>query len=422
MNNSARSTQSASNSNESRHLGIQISVNPNPCYMKKLVLTCAACLAVISISNAQTNTFPSTGYAGVGTTSPSYPLDIQGNTPGNVILNVQNNGAGRGLVQINSGSTSTANLTFMNQGTPKYSFISTPSGGLGFFDEGASSYSMFILPTTGNVGIGTTSPINRLHIKMDNDFSLIQRSANTNYAGHYYATGPDNAINYNFFTGLREGSDDFHIYNGEQGVDALTINHTTSAIGVGTASPGAKLEVNDAGYNMVGLRVMKTIGGANTLEIGNNFSGGSTFAFNAGIIGVSNGGLDIRDVGNAASRLVITPTGNVGIGTTDPGIYKLGVDGTIHSKAVLIDLNGWADYVFKNDYKLMPLASVKSYIDENHHLPEMPSAAEVEKEGLNIGEMNKLLTKKVEELTLYLFELKKENELLNQRIDKLENK
>jgi hypothetical protein len=69
--------------------------------------------------------------------------------------------------------------------------------------------------------------------------------------------------------------------------------------------------------------------------------------------------------------------------------------------------SNWPDYVFKKDYQLLSLTNVKAYIDQNQHLPDMPSEQEVIKDGLNLGEMNKLLTKKVEELTLYLIEQKK---------------
>jgi len=101
--------------------------------------------------------------------------------------------------------------------------------------------------------------------------------------------------------------------------------------------------------------------------------------------------------------------GNVGIGTPNSHADKLAVNGTIHAKQVNVDLSNWADYVFDTDYRPMPLAEINAYIKKEHHLPEMPSAAAVEKDGLNVGEMNKLLLKKVEELTLYLIEKDKEN-------------
>jgi hypothetical protein len=79
-------------------------------------------------------------------------------------------------------------------------------------------------------------------------------------------------------------------------------------------------------------------------------------------------------------------------------------------------MTGWSDFVFKPEYKLPTLASVKAYIDKNQHLPEIPSEQEITKNGLDLGEMNKLLLKKVEELTLYLIEKDKEiNDLKQQK-------
>lgn len=112
-------------------------------------------------------------------------------------------------------------------------------------------------------------------------------------------------------------------------------------------------------------------------------------------------------------------TGNVGIGSQSPD-YKLTVNGTVHCSEVKVDVNIPPDYVFEEGYKLRTLEEVKKYIDENKHLPEVPSAKEMEKTGVSVGEMNMLLLKKVEELTLYLLDLKKENEILKTKIEVIE--
>lgn len=129
-------------------------------------------------------------------------------------------------------------------------------------------------------------------------------------------------------------------------------------------------------------------------------------------------------------------SGNVGIGTVNPGSFKLAVRGNVHAQQVNVDMTSWSDYVFKRDYPLPGLDEVKTYIDKNHHLPEIPSEQQIAKNGLDLGEMDKLLTKKVEELTLYLIEkdkqLKDEQEknrkqqaeidLMKQQIDAIEKR
>ncbi|HEY8936476.1 MAG TPA: hypothetical protein VIM65_14700 [Cyclobacteriaceae bacterium] len=107
--------------------------------------------------------------------------------------------------------------------------------------------------------------------------------------------------------------------------------------------------------------------------------------------------------------------GNVGVGATmvnNPNGYKLAVNGKIGAKEVQVENTSstWADYVFEKDYKLMPLNDVESFVKSNKHLPEIPSAEEVKENGHKLGEMDVLLLKKVEELTLYVIELKKEVE------------
>jgi len=125
------------------------------------------------------------------------------------------------------------------------------------------------------------------------------------------------------------------------------------------------------------------------------------------------------------ARMVIDNSGDVGIGATSPAGYKLGVNGSVIATTVVVKLYAnWPDYVLKPAYKLPALSQVKSYIDLNQHLPDVPSAADISKDGLNLGEMNKLLVKKVEELTLYLIDQsnqlekqKEVNQSLQQQID-----
>lgn len=101
--------------------------------------------------------------------------------------------------------------------------------------------------------------------------------------------------------------------------------------------------------------------------------------------------------------------GNLGIGTTDTKGHKLAVAGSVVAESVKVKLQGsWPDYVFDENYRLMPLHEAEEYIVSHGHLPDMPSADEVKKNGIDIGEINAKLLKKIEELTLHLIQLKKE--------------
>ncbi|AWO01985.1 hypothetical protein DLD77_09890 [Chitinophaga alhagiae] len=96
--------------------------------------------------------------------------------------------------------------------------------------------------------------------------------------------------------------------------------------------------------------------------------------------------------------------GNVGIGTATPGSNKLAVEGTIGARKVKVTQNTWADFVLKPDYHLPSLCEVEQFIRQHQHLPNIPTEAEVEKDGLDIGEMNMRLLQKIEELTLYVIQ------------------
>ncbi|HVI44218.1 MAG TPA: hypothetical protein VM802_05095 [Chitinophaga sp.] len=121
-----------------------------------------------------------------------------------------------------------------------------------------------------------------------------------------------------------------------------------------------------------------------------------------------------------ASPYQTSRSGNVGIGTTNPGSYKLAVEGTIGARKVKVTQAAWADYVFSPDYKLPTLAAVEAFIKAHGHLPDVPSAAEVTKDGLDLAEINKQQMQKIEELTLYLIQQQKTIEQQQQRIDKME--
>jgi len=148
-----------------------------------------------------------------------------------------------------------------------------------------------------------------------------------------------------------------------------------------------------------------------------------------GVFRIQNGDASCYDTVEWFGGLSMLPLGNVGIGTDQTFGYKLAVNGGIACKEdMLITLTGlaWPDYVFDATYQLKPLSVLEEEIDSLGHLPEMPSAEEVQQNGLSVPTVTATVVKKVEELTLYaidqqkqLDELKKQNELLQKQNEEL---
>jgi hypothetical protein len=116
----------------------------------------------------------------------------------------------------------------------------------------------------------------------------------------------------------------------------------------------------------------------------------------------------IADESVAQVCLFINGSGNVGIGTTSTGSNKLAVEGTIAARRVLVtQAANWPDYVFDSTYILSPLERVQEFISKHKHLPDVPSSATVEKEGIDLGNNQAILLRKIEELTLYIIEMNK---------------
>lgn len=225
---------------------------------------------------------------------------------------------------------------------------------------------------------------------------------------------------------------------GKSGTIGLNVN-MLGYTGIGTITPAAQLHttgtvrfaglandnaltrvvVSDASGNL-SYRDASTLGGSGTTGwalAGNSNPGAGSF------IGTTDA-TPVVFKANNIEGIRIGTNGNVGIGTasitgTD---YKLYVQGNIRTRKVRVDQDTWSDYVFDKEYQLPTLAQVERYIQQHHHLPDVPSAAEVAKEGVDLGDNQAVLLKKIEELTLYVIE---QNKLLKQqqeRIDALEKK
>jgi len=193
------------------------------------------------------------------------------------------------------------------------------------------------------------------------------------------------------------------------------ISYNGGNVGIGTPTPTNNLTIDQgasAGQSVSGVAVKygtsRSVffqGGDNAGYLYNWGSGGLYFYTNGAV--------------SQTMAMAINNNGNVGIATTTPQ-YLLSVNGQIGAKDVIVTNIGWSDYVFDPGYRLRPLTEVASYIKEHHHLPEIPSASEVEKKGLSLSDMQSKLLQKIEELTLHMIQQDKENRELRERLAQLE--
>jgi hypothetical protein len=182
-------------------------------------------------------------------------------------------------------------------------------------------------------------------------------------------------------------------------------------LGIGMTTPAYSLDVNGTVRSNANLRTT-AVGNGNGY-IADDGSGNTIFS----ITRQPNNETRFQSYGyhtfysgnsTGSERMRIAPNGYVGIGTSSPDAL-LAVSGQVHAQEVKVSITvPGPDYVFANDYKLTSLKEIEAYIDRNKHLPEVPSAKEMEKNGVQLGEMNMLLLKKIEELTLYVIEQKNE--------------
>lgn len=145
--------------------------------------------------------------------------------------------------------------------------------------------------------------------------------------------------------------------------------------------------------------------------------------FGLGVYGAVNNGAASMERGWIGesynnSFMNFLPNGDVGIGTATPK-EKLSVNGKIRAKEIKVETANWPDYVFEEGYQNQSLSEIESFIKQNKHLPGVPTAKQVEQEGVELGEMNKVLLKKIEELTLLLIDQNKKNQEQDELIKKM---
>jgi len=249
-------------------------------------------------------------------------------------------------------------------------------------------------PSSGNVGIGTTSPTRPLHV-----------------VGDFRATGNirsgDTII---IDTGRR-----LVTANGTAGTPAYRFS-AESGIGMyraGTAdlrfSTGSstRLQITSSYIrSYLRHRFVDGTAAAPALTFASDTDTG-LWRVTSNVLGFSTGG---------SERMRIDASGNVGIGTDSP-TAKLAVNGVMKTKEIIVtdQAGDWPDYVFSPGYELMSLDELELFVYANRHLPGIHEQAQTEREGQNVGEIQRMLLEKVEELTLHVIAMKKENERLEQQ-------
>jgi hypothetical protein len=418
--------------------------------MKRLLCMLIVLLAVKT--NAQN--------VGIGTTTPAAKLDVktsssyvgQFNGAAPMYMGIFENDIYRGYWGSYSG-----NAEDVDFGTGSGNTL----GKLHFTIQAAPKMTISNL---GNIGIGTTNPNHRLHV--DGGDLFVQSSSGAIRLGYeggnewqMATTGGGADIRWSTTVdgGTTNTPRHYFSQNGNVGIGGFSgpgvplgrldvigsgVTAATNTFLLRNNLLDTLLRVRDDGR--MGIGYNNNAGYGRTLNLGGtgvNFYnpndgvfGGAVFPTDTSLIMWSN------SVAN--NYLVLQPSwGNTGIGTYSPNAklhvngtqliggtadriatgYNLSVKGKIIAEEVKVQLYAsWPDYVFAKDYKLLPLDELEQSINKNKHLPNIPSAAEVEKDGISLGDMNKRLMEKVEELTLYIIDLNKKNNALAEKVEKLE--
>ncbi len=368
------------------------------------------------------------GKVGIGTATPAFNLDlVNGLGPATLRIQgheLQSSWRARLLLDRMEDFRGAGVWIEASEGTENDWYAGVPYSGNGFTIGNHASQpeykdnSLLFVKPNGQTGIGTTEPVGSFDVM--SHLQSIPNSENV-IVNILSRPSPGMADNLSQFSQEVGATGDVtnavfrmgNMYTNGGTPDEVVLRTDGNSwikggnLGIGTSQPAAALHVSMSNPS---LKVTAT---ANNREIKLEPGNGAIESSNATL---QLNRFSTRDVALAVGG------GDVGIGTAAPDA-KLTVKGTVHAEEVKVDLSvPGPDYVFEKDYPLASLDEVAKYIGQNKHLPDVPSAKEMEENGVDLGEMDMILLRKIEELTLYVIELKKENAALDLRISIIESK
>lgn len=259
---------------------------------------------------------------------------------------------------------------------------------------------------TGNVGIGNTAPVSKVELGTD---QWLKFQASTT-AGILFREGTlghtATDVQYGAKIYYDQADDIFRISTMQNYTEnvGICLRRTYPRVGIGNYTVDT---------HIASPLCVKGPSNNAQLEIGNSTTYDGNYIMSYDRVASAYKNLVIRT--QSTQTLTILTNGNVGIGCTNPQV-KLAVDGKIKASEMEITTGPCSDFVFEPDYDLMSLSVLEEYVTNNKHLPEIPSAKEFEENGYSVREMDDILLRKVEELTLYIIQQQKEIEALKKQL------